>query len=145
MSVDNAQIRHRNFMATFQRFKDANPALPERGMLKLFAQRIGFSDRYLSHIKCNRKNIGSNVARTIESALGLPHGWMDREHNRVSDRVSDRGSDVLPDGASPADAHHDEAERMFLETAKTLYRADPEGTHRALMELLRKRLLGTIA
>lgn len=137
MSVDNAQIRHRNFMAMFQRFKDANPDLPERGMLKLFAERIGFSDRYLSHIKCNRKNIGSNVARTIESALALPHGWMDREH--------ERGNEALTDVVSPDAAHKDEAERMFLETAKTLYRADPEGTHRALMELLRKRLLGSIA
>ncbi len=130
MSVDNAQIRHRNFMASFQRFKDANPDLPERGMLKLFAERIGFSDRYLSHIKCNRKNIGSNVARTIEAALGLQHGWMDREH-------AGEGKEFLQD------APGDNAERMFLETAKTLYRADPEGTSRALMELLRKRLLGT--
>ncbi len=134
MSVDNAQIRHRNFMATFQRFKDANPDLPERGMLKLFAERIGFSDRYLSHIKCNRKNIGSNVARTIEAALALPHGWMDREHGNGS-----AGLPELPDLPG------DEAERMFLETARTLYRADPEDARRALMELLRKRLLGTIA
>lgn len=132
MSVDSAQIRHRNFMATFQRFKDANPGLPERGMLKLFAERIGFSDRYLSHIKCNRKNIGNNVARTIETALSLPHGWMDREHGAES-------------GKAAADAASDEAEKMFLETARTLYRTDPEGTRAALMELLRKRLLGTTA
>lgn len=130
MSVDSAQIRHRNFMASFQRFKDANPDLPERGMLKLFAERIGFSDRYLSHIKCNRKNIGNNVARTIEAALGLQHGWMDREHDAEA-------NEFLQDGPV------DEAERMFLEMAKTLYRADPDAARRALMELLRKRLLGS--
>lgn len=123
--MDNAQIRHQNFMALYKKFRDANPGMPERGMLKMFAERIGLSDRYLSHIKCNRKNIGNNVARTIEEALGLAHGWMDREHSVAA--VSTAGGD--------------EAEKMFLETAITLYRADPEGTRRMIMELLRMRLL----
>ena len=131
MTIDNAQIRHRNFMTTFQRFKDANPDLPERGMLKMFAERIGFSDRYLSHIKCNRKNIGSNVARSIETALALPHGWMDREHG-----PSD------PAGSKPV---NDAAEQLFLETDRSLYRADPEAAQRALLALLQSRLLGPSA
>jgi hypothetical protein len=124
MPIDSAHIRHQNFLNLYQRFRDANPELPERGMLKMFAEHMGLSDRYLSHIKCNRKNIGNNVARTIEEALGLQYGWMDREHTKHSNLVADVN----------------DAEKMFLETAKTLYRSDPEGTHRALMELLQKRL-----
>jgi plasmid maintenance system antidote protein VapI len=129
MPIDNAQIRHQNFMILYRRFRDANSHLPERGMLKMFAEHIGLSDRYLSHIKCNRKNIGNNVARNLEEALGLPHGWMDREHAK--------------DIALTEDG--DDAEKMFLETAKTLYRSDPEGTRRAIMELLRKRLQPSMA
>lgn len=129
MLIDNAHIRHQNFMALYQKFRDANPHLPERGMLKMFAERIGLSDRYLSHIKCKRKNIGNNIARTIEQALGLHHGWMDREHATDNDLTNDS----------------DDAEKMFLETAKTLYRSDPEGARRAIMELLRKRLLKSAA
>jgi hypothetical protein len=128
MPIDNAHIRHQNFMALYKKFRDANPHLPERGMLKMFADRIGLSDRYLSHIKCKRKNIGNNVARTIEEALGLPHGWMDREHAK--------GGNLTEDS--------DDAEKMFLETAKTLYRSDPEGARRVIMELLRKRLLPSV-
>jgi transcriptional regulator with XRE-family HTH domain len=124
MPIDNAQIRYQNFMSLYKQFRNANPDLPERGMLKLFAERIGLSDRYLSHIKCNRKNIGNNVARNIEQALGLLHGWMDREHT----------------ARHALDEDSDDAEKLFLETAKTLYRSDPEGTRHALMELLKKRL-----
>ncbi len=125
MLIDNAQIRHQNFMVLYKQFRDANTHLPERGMLKMFAEHIGLSDRYLSHIKCNRKNIGHNNARSIEQALGLMHGWMDREHAQGTNLTADS----------------DDAEKMFLETAKTLYRADPEGTRRALMELLRQKLV----
>jgi len=93
-------------------------------MLKLFSERIGLSDRYLSHLKCNRKNIGNNVARTIEDALGLARGWMDREH---------------ADAVAPAESVSD-AEKMFLEMARMLYRSEPEEASQALMSLLQKKL-----
>jgi hypothetical protein len=125
MALDSAQIRHQNFMNLYQQFRNANRHLPERGMLKLFAQRVGLSDRYLSHIKCNRKNIGNNVARAIEDALGLAHGWMDREHARTAT--------LRDDG--------DDAEKMFLETARLLYRAEPEVMRRVVMDLLQKKLV----
>ena len=125
MTLDSAQIRHKNFMNLYQQFRDANRHLPERGMLKLFAQRVGLSDRYLSHIKCNRKNIGNNVARALVESLGLAHGWMDREHAR--------GEPIRDDG--------DDAERMFLETARLLYRAEPEVMRRMVMDMLQKKLV----
>ncbi|MDF3035113.1 MAG: hypothetical protein K0S28_387 [Paucimonas sp.] len=121
--MDSSEIRHRNFLALYHRFCEANPHLPKRGMLKLFAERMGLSDRYLSHVKCARKKIGGKVARNIEMALGLQHGWMDRVH--------------ADEQAAPADA----AERLFLETARTLYRSDPERARQALLELLRTQLM----
>lgn len=122
--LDGAQIRYGNFMCLYQRFKDEHSHLPDRGMLKLFAARVGLSDRYLSHLKCNRKNIGTNVARTIENALGLQRGWMDREH---------------AEGECAGNAS-DDAEKMFLETARMLYRAEPEAMRRVIMDLLQKKL-----
>ncbi|HEX2530117.1 MAG TPA: hypothetical protein VHK70_01450 [Burkholderiaceae bacterium] len=122
--MNSAQIRHRNFMTLYQQFREEHSGSPERGMLKLFAERLGLSDRYLSHIKCNRKNIGHNVARAIEETLELPPGWMDREHAK--------------DAALTEDS--DDAEKIFLETAKILYRAEPDKMRRVVMDLLRKKL-----
>jgi len=122
--MDSAQIRHQNFMALYQQFREANSHLPGRGMLKIFAGHLGLSERYLSHLKCGRKNMGNSIARSIEETLSLEHGWMDRTH---------------ADESLTADS--DEAEKLFLETAKALYRSDPEHARKALMELLRRRLL----
>jgi hypothetical protein len=121
MAMDSAQIRYKNFKKLFDDFIDQNANLPQRGMLKLFAHRLNLSDRYLSHIKCNRKNIGHNVARTIEEQLKLPHGWMDREH----------------------DAFHmpvDEKEKLFIETALSLFRAQPNEAREIMIDLLRQQL-----
>jgi hypothetical protein len=121
MTMDSAQIRHKNFQKLFHDFIDQHPNLPQRGMLKLFAERLGLSDRYLSHIKCRRKNIGSNIARTIEERLRLPHGWMDREHDALN----------LP---------IDEKEKLFVETALSLFRAQPREARELMIDLLRRRL-----
>ncbi|NEX60641.1 hypothetical protein [Noviherbaspirillum galbum] len=94
-------------------------------MLKLFAEHLSLSDRYLSHIKCNRKNIGSNVARTIEERMGLPHGWMDREHDQPPENAT-----------APAD----ENEKLFMEMALALYRSQRAEAQQLLLTLLRQRL-----
>lgn len=119
--MNSAQIRHKNFQKLFSQFIKQHADLPQRGMLKLFAQRLNLSERYLSHIKCNRKNIGNNVARAIEEQLKLPHGWMDREHDTFT---------------MPAD----DKERLFVETALTLFRAQPEAAREMMIDLLRQRL-----
>lgn len=128
--MDSAQIRFKNFQKLFNDFVDQHAHLPQRGMLKLFAERLGFSDRYLSHIKCNRKNIGHNVARTIEERLRLPHGWMDREHHTPVQTAS----------PSPAALPLDEKERLFIETALMLFRSQPVEARELMIELLRARL-----
>lgn len=121
MAMSSTQIRHKNFKKLFDDFIDQNSDLPQRGMLKLFAQRLNLSDRYLSHIKCNRKNIGNNVARTIEEQLKLPHGWMDREHDTLKMPI-------------------DEKEKLFIETALTLFRSQPNEARDMMLDLLRQRL-----
>jgi len=121
MAMSSTQIRHKNFKKLFEDFIDQHPELPQRGMLKLFAQRLNLSDRYLSHLKCNRKNIGNNVARGIEEQLRLPHGWMDREHDTLR----------LPS---------DEKEKLFVEMAITLFRAQPSEARELMIDLLRQRL-----
>ncbi len=121
MAMDSAQIRHKNFLRLFNDFIDRHPDAPQRGMLKLFAERLNLSDRYLSHIKCNRKNIGNIVARAIEERLKLPHGWMDREHDTLN----------LP---------ADDKEKLFVETALTLFRAQPHEAREMMIDLLRQRL-----
>jgi hypothetical protein len=122
MSMNSSQIRHKNFMRLFDDFIDRHPDEPQRGMLKLFAQHLGLSDRYLSHVKCNRKNIGNIVARTIEERLRLPHGWMDREHDSLNMTIDDN-------------------EKLFVETALTLFRAQPHEAREMMIDLLRQRLL----
>lgn len=132
--MDSAQIRFSNFQKLFNDFVDQHAHLPQRGMLKLFAERLGFSDRYLSHIKCNRKNIGHNVARTIEERLKLPHGWMDREHHTPVTSLS-QSSTTTP---------LDEKERLFIDTALTLFRSQPAEARELMIELLRERLNATV-
>jgi len=121
MAMNSAQIRHKNFQKLFDDFIDQHPGLPRRGMLKLFAQRLSLSDRYLSHIKCNRKNIGNNIARAIEEQLKLPHGWMDREHDALPLPLDDR-------------------EKLFVQTALTLFRAQPNDAREMMLDWLRQRL-----
>jgi len=121
MAMDSAQIRHSNFKRLFNDFIDKHPEAPQRGMLKAFAQQLNLSDRYLSHIKCGRKNIGNSVARTIEERLKLPHGWMDREHDALNLPIDDK-------------------EKLFVETALSLFRAQPSEARDLMLDLLRQRL-----
>jgi transcriptional regulator with XRE-family HTH domain len=121
--MDSAQIRHKNFRKLFDDFIEQHPHLPQRGMLKLFAERLNLSDRYLSHIKCNRKNIGHAVARSIEERLKLPHGWMDHEH--------DAHALIMP---------ANDREKLFVETALSLFRAQPIEARELMLDLLRQRL-----
>lgn len=121
MPLDSAQIRHRNFMRLFNDFIHKHPEAPQRGMLKLFAERLNMSDRYLSHIKCNRKNIGANIARAIEERLQLPHGWMDREQDLSIQPVN-------------------EQERLFIATALSLFRVQPDAARDVLLRSFQQQL-----
>ena len=77
-------VRHTNFQQLFKNFKDWYwsqwPDEPEHGMLKLFAEKIGVSEAYASHLNCERKHIGNRLARQIELAMSVEVNWMDFPH-----------------------------------------------------------------
>lgn len=124
MAKEMHQIRQENFQWLFQQFRQAIwrdfPDEPEKGMLKRFADRLGLSDRYLSHINNARKGIGSTTARRIEEALKLERGWMDSEHE-------------------PSDPK-DRAEQEFVHSALQLFRNSPVEAQAALLRYFREKL-----
>lgn len=78
------QTRHENFLRLFEMYKErvwkAFPDQPERGMLRHMSKSFAMSERFLSHMKCDAKSMGGNVARDLEASMGLPEGWMDTDH-----------------------------------------------------------------
>ena len=121
--MDVSTSRHVNFMNLFKQFRDARPDEPDRGMLKKFALHLGMSERFLSHVKCDRKQIGHALAREIEDALTLPHGWMDQEH-----------TDLDPKSM---------AERVYIETMLALFRSDPGRAQLMMLDQLKQRMGGS--
>ena len=121
--MDATDHRLTNFLNLFTAFREERPELPNRGMLKLFAEHLETSDRYLSHVKCGRKQIGAVVAREIEIKCGKPHGWLDLPH-----------TDAEPTNAD---------EKAIVEQVLALHRADPGIVRRivtnALNSILAKR------
>jgi len=115
-----SQARQENFLALFRGFRQEHAHLPDRGMLKAFAEKLGLSAKYLSHVKCGRKAIGHAVARQIEEALLLKEGWMDRRHTE-SEPVTN-------------------SERLLIEAMLTLHRGAPEEAQRVMLELVKQGL-----
>ncbi|GJH23700.1 hypothetical protein [Caballeronia novacaledonica] len=84
--MDVTQIRYRNFKHLFEQFKEVvrrdDPSAPEMGMLKLFGDRVGVREAYMSHINTKYKGIDTTTARKMKQALKLPHGWMDQQQEQ---------------------------------------------------------------
>lgn len=133
-------VRHENFLSLFERFKleiwRAWPNEPEKGMMRRFADRLTLSERYVSHLKNRRREIGNATARKLEVALSLPVGWMDQNHDR------DQGGQ-----SAPADTPLGEiaagmipGELQFIEMASAVFRDSPEEAQKAIVELLLKKM-----
>lgn len=60
---------------------------PERGGQRALADKLGMGEAQMSQLLGKHKNIGARLARRIESALSLPEGWMDVEHNDLTDEA----------------------------------------------------------
>jgi hypothetical protein len=137
--MDVREIRYSNFQHLFAQFKENtrkdDPGAPEKGMLKLFGERLGIRQAYMSHIHTKYKGIGETTARLIEQALGLPRGWMDQAHDKQPAARVEAQSTEGSKQVEPTDA--DELE--FLETAIKLYRQDPLRAQSALMRVLASR------
>ena len=54
------------------------------GTKKLAALALDLGASYQSQLLAGKK-MGDDVARKIEAAQGLPHGWMDQQHSRVGE------------------------------------------------------------
>jgi hypothetical protein len=111
------KIRYENFKRLLDEFQDKRTTKNERGLLLEFSQAVDISDRQLSHLRCGRRNIGSASARQIEKGLRLAEGYMDVEHGVTRPE-------------NPNEQH-------FIETALSLYRANPLATQQAMLDLLR--------
>ena len=70
--MDVTATRLRNLQALSER-------LQERLSQKEAAHELGISASYLSQLLAGKK-MGDQVARKLEAAQGLPHGWMDQLH-----------------------------------------------------------------
>jgi hypothetical protein len=75
----------------------------EWGSLKALAERVGTSERTLSQIRNETRNMGHVLARQFEARLGKPDGWMDqpaaarRTLSVVNGGKTDPSSKVNPD------------------------------------------------
>lgn len=118
-------IRYANLMKLFSDFRaEEYPSGDTAGSLKAFAIRCGMNERYFSHIKNERKQVGNDLARRTEEALGLETGWLDVEH--PDDRY------VAPD--------NNQGEQLFVETAVAFYRAAPSAAREKLIEAIQQAL-----
>jgi plasmid maintenance system antidote protein VapI len=108
-------VRMRNFREVFGRFRCRadEQELPDHGSQTRFAAFVGTSAAYVSHLVNERKDVGAQLARKIETAFHLPRGWMDNDN---------------PEGLS---AQH---ERDAIAAFRALYRVNPLGV---MAELLR--------
>lgn len=129
MKMDDVNdVRLRNYKALMLRFrqKEAERGEPERGLLNRFGRFVGISPRYLSHVNNGRKAIGARTARQIETAFGVPMGWMDHDHM-----------------AGPAPSSR--SEREYLELALRLFRQSPVEAQSLLLRYVAERMLGGAA
>ena len=125
--MEAAEIRNQNFQHLFAQFKMEHADLPERGMLKLFAEHLDMSSAYLSHLKTARKPIGTTTARNIEEKLKLPRGYMDTIQT-----------------SRPMSASAEE--KAFIQSCLTMYRQNPLKAQSVILNeinaLLREKSLG---
>lgn len=113
-------------------------------MKAAFARQIKkepqFISRWWAKSASQKGNIGDNMARHIEKSFGLQHGWLDKEHDNLSDLEADfdaRTELKLLEGdasiiplrqAATVDQHlrltlleHKEGNLMLLSTDKNAY------------------------
>lgn len=111
--MDNQEIRYQNLLVLLRQHQETRGG-HERGLLKEWGEMVGISEKQVSHLRSQRRNIGTSTARRIEAELKLPNGWMDHEHREQPD----------------------EHEKKYLETALRLFRASPASAYESMIEKL---------
>lgn len=79
------------------RLVNLQQAIKKAGSQARLADMVGIKSAYISQIKNTKHptNMGNDVARRIESALGLPHGWMDVLHDNEAMRVINEDDEAM--------------------------------------------------
>ena len=72
------------------RLVNLQQAIKKAGSQARLADMVGIKSAYISQIKNTKHptNMGNDVARRIEAALGLPHGWMDVLHDNEASPIN---------------------------------------------------------
>jgi transcriptional regulator with XRE-family HTH domain len=115
--MDVKQIRRGNMIAL----------IAQHPTQAAFARKVGTDPAYISQILSakTKAEVGNELARAIESACGLPHGWMDHEPN--ANARDEQNADVIQDFARVYAAITDDG-RAFLRNsimaAEKAYRPD---------------------
>jgi hypothetical protein len=122
MSIETVdQVRLRNIKFLLEQFKDDvrshYPEHPERGMIKLFAERLGVSVINFRQILTGHKLAGPNIRDRIEDALKLPRGWLDTDHT----------AEVIS---------KDDDAKAFNDSVMALYMQAPEATRGAMLKVM---------
>jgi hypothetical protein len=128
MSIETVdQVRRRNLKFLLEQFKDEvrsqYPEHPERGMMKMFAERLGISVINFRQIMSGHKLAGPNLRDRVEEALKLPSGWLDTDH-------------------SAEFMAKDDAAKKFNETVMALYAQYPEASRDTLLEVMTALITG---
>lgn len=69
--MDVKQIRFQNFKSLLGKAESQ----------RAFADTVGLAVAFVSQVNTKRRAVGDDAARRIEVALGLPRGWMDKQHD----------------------------------------------------------------
>lgn len=86
-----------NYLVVYQqrRRNNLNRLLADYPTQRHFADAVGLSVAQVSHLVTGVREMGEEIARRIEQALGLEMGWMDRDAD-TSDSMA---------GVSPSSLH----------------------------------------
>lgn len=123
--MNNKDIRHQNFLELLKGYKSQ----------RAFADRCNLSPGFVSQMNNRTRNIGDAVAADIETALGLPHGWMDQLHY---------DGQVTADGTQTYGAEPQQALTPELSAMQSRFDAASPQTQKMIMDLLEAEATGSI-
>lgn len=120
-------VRRTNLLSLYSAFliesAQAAPALSTNATDKAFAEKLAIANTSFSSYKTGARVVGDRVARQIEPRLGLPTGWMDKEHTLQVEHTSE---EVLL--------------ARFLKLATRAFKRADEGARKRLEAVLRDSL-----
>lgn len=112
------------------RLKNLEKLIEIHGSAAKIAELIGSAPSVFSVIRSDKypdKNMGNGMARRIETALKLPHGWMDQlQDGDAPEKISDNTmtmDELEHEMLTIMQAQTPEQKAMLLEIAKTLTKA----------------------